>query len=264
MNETDFEAQVNSIASGMEYPLTPDIAGRVTARIHSSMRPRLVPKPLAWSLTIALILISSLLIIPPARAAILEFIQIGIVRILRGETAPTPAEVPATIIPLTATPSATFMLPLIPLLEDMAGELSLAEAQEQVDFQIRLPSYPADLGQPDHIFVQDADGDMVFLVWLQPGTPQQVRMSLHFIPATSWAIEKVRPTVIEETSVRAQRAIWTTGPYPIRLYNGDIQFMRMIEGHVLIWEEAGITYRLETEAALEEAIKIAESLQPLP
>ena len=73
----------------------------------------------------------------------------------------------------------------------------------------------------------------------------------------------MEPTVIEETSVNGQRAIWTTGPYPMRLQNGDIQYMRMINGHVLIWENEDVTYRLETDLSLEEAIKIAESLQPI-
>jgi len=105
---------------------------------------------------------------------------------------------------------------------------------------------------------------MAILVWLdlrqQPG---RVLMSLHFIPAGSWAIDKVKPTLIQETNVNGERAIWTVGPYPLRLYNGDIEFTRLIDGHVLIWAERDITYRLETGLPLEEALKIAESLQPV-
>jgi hypothetical protein len=46
----------------------------------------------------------------------------------------------------------------------------------------------------------------------------------------------------------------------------------MIEGHVLIWtegdplaagERAGVTYRLETKLSLEEAIKVAQSLESI-
>jgi hypothetical protein len=37
----------------------------------------------------------------------------------------------------------------------------------------------------------------------------------------------------------------------------------MIDGHVLIWKEGGLTYRLETDLTLEEALKIAQSLQPI-
>jgi hypothetical protein len=70
--------------------------------------------------------------------------------------------------------------------------------------------------------------------------------------------------VIEETEVNGQRAVWTVGPYPLISRNGDVELTRMVEGHVLIWESDGVTYRLETGLSLEETLKIAESLQPMP
>ena len=204
------------------------------------------------------------MLIPPARAAIIEFIQIGIVRIFRAE--PTPLsppnqEAPSTMMPVTATPGSSPQ-PLIPILENLAGEMTLEEARQAVDYSILLPSYPPDLGQPDRIFVQDADGKMTILVWLDPQQPDEVLLSLHFLPAGSWAIKKIEPTLIQETTVNGQRAIWTIGPYPLRLYNSNIDFIRLIDGHVLIWAHGDITYRLETDLSLEEAIKIAESLEP--
>jgi hypothetical protein len=269
MNELEqelFEKRLISIATGLDYPRTPDITGSVMRRVRPSRRPRFISRRLAWSLTIILILFSSLMLIPPARAAILEFIQIGIVRIFRGPPTPPalPDEGPAsTMVPLTATPGPTSQ-PLIPILESLAGKMTLEEAQNAVDFPILLPSYPPDLGQPDRIFVQDAEGNMAILVWLDlRQKPEQVFMSLHIIPRGSWAIEKANPAIIQETSVNGQRAIWAVGPYPLRLYNGDLQFTRLIDGHVLIWEEEDLTYRLETDLPLEEAIRIAESLQPV-
>lgn len=267
MNELEqklFEKRMISIAMGLDYPRTPDIAGSVMTSLQLSSRPRVISRRLTWSLAIILILFSSLMLIPPARAAIIEFIQIGIVRIFGAETIP-PApteEVPSTMIPLTATPGAA-PSSLIPVLENLAGEMTLEEAQQALDFPVLLPSYPPELGRPDHIFVQDADGEMAILVWLDPQQPGRVLMSLHFIPAGSWAIDKVEPTLIQETNVNGERAIWTVGPYPLRLYNGNIEFTRLIDGHVLIWAEGDITYRLETDLPLEEALKIAESLQPV-
>jgi hypothetical protein len=269
MNELEqelFEKRLISIATGLDYPRTPDIAGSVMSRVRPSGPPRFISRRLAWSLTIALILFSSLMLIPPARAAILEFIQIGIVRIFRGTpTQPSlPNEgTPSTMIPLTATPGPTSQ-PLILILESLAGEMTLEEAQQAVDFPILLPTYPPDLGQPDRIFVQDAEGKMAILVWLDlRQKPEQVFMSLHIIPRGSWAIEKADPALIQETSVNGQLAIWAVGPYPLRLYNGDLQFTRLIDGHVLIWEAEDLTYRLETDLPLEEAVRIAESLQPI-
>jgi hypothetical protein len=152
---------------------------------------------------------------------------------------------------------------LIPILEKLAGEMTLEEAQKAVNYPILLPSYPADLGQPDRVFVQEAEGKMTILVWIDPQKPSQVLMSLHLIPAGSWAIDKFDPALVQETRVNGQRAIWAVGPYPLRLRNSDLQYMRLIEGHVLIWTDGDLTYRLETESSVEDAIRVAESLKPI-
>ena len=278
MSEMDFEKQLHSIAGQMNYPRTPDVAGFVTARLHRfdtvsesrtvsaapEIKPRFLPRRLAWSLTLIVVLFFSLMLIPPARAAILEFIQIGIVRIFPRPSEP-PIEFPGTatpqsFAPMTATSSSS---DLIPILSQLAGERTLAEAQKMVDYTILMPAYPAELGAPDRVFVQDAEGAMSILVWLDPQQTDKILMSLHFIPAGSWAISKGMPVNILETSVNGQRAIWGEGPYPLRLYNGDLEFMRLIEGHVLIWAVDDITYRLETDLPLEEAIRTAESLEPI-
>ncbi len=142
-------------------------------------------------------------------------------------------------------------------------EMTLEEAQKAVSYSIQLPSYPPDLGPPDRIFVQDAEGKMTILVWIDPQQPDQVLMSLHMIPPGSWAVDKFDPAEVQETTVNGQSAIWAVGPYPLRLRNNDIQYMRLIEGHVLIWKDHGLTYRLETDLSLEEAVRIAESLKPI-
>lgn len=261
-----FEKQLSSIAKGLDYPRTPDVAGSVMKRLPARGRGvRGERRRLAWSLTVILVLISSLMLIPPARAAILEFIQIGIVRIFRAEptpVAPPQQEFPATIVPVTATPAATSEA-LIPILEQMAGEMTLEEAQQIVRYPILLPSYPPDLGQPDRVFVQDAGGSVTFLIWTDPQQPDEILMSLHMIPPGSWAVDKMDPARIEETTVNGQRAVWAVGPYPIQFSNGNLDFIRLIDGHVLIWTDGRITYRLETEVDMEEAIRIAESLEPL-
>ncbi|MGE5373409.1 MAG: hypothetical protein ACM3XO_00005, partial [Bacteroidota bacterium] len=108
MSDMDFETQLRSIASGMEYPPTPDIAASVAVRLRPA-RPRLAYRILSRSLIPVLVLIASLMIIPPVRAAVLEFIQIGVVRIFRSEPAPVlpPTQIPLTLVPVTATPVTT-------------------------------------------------------------------------------------------------------------------------------------------------------------
>lgn len=265
-----FEKQLSSIARGMEYPRTPNLAGSVMKRLRAEgkrgeARSRFVPRRFAWSLAVILVFLASLMLIPPARAAILEFIQIGIVRIFRAEPTPvTPPnqQVPATMVPLTATPAST-SVPLIPILERLAGEMTLEEAQQKVNYPIVLPGYPPDLGLPDRIFVQDAEGDMTILVWIDPQQPDQVLMSLHMIPPGSWAVDKMNPAQMEETTVNGERAVLAVGPYPVRFSDGNLDFVRLIDGHVLIWTDGMVTYRLETALDLEEAVRVAESLEPV-
>jgi len=264
MTDMEFENQLRAIASGMEYPRTPDISGSVMPRLRLSTQPRFFSRKLAWSLTIVLIIISSLAFIPPVRAAIIEFIQIGVVRIFPRSVEPTPEAIrtatPQATPPLIAIPDSS----LIPLLKNIAGETTLIDAMETVPYSILLPAHPSDLGQPDYVFVQNADGYMTFLVWMDPKQSDKVKMSLHIIPSESWAISKFGPKVIEETQVNGQKAIWAVGPYPLKLSNGDIDVTRLIQGNVLIWAEGNITYRLETDLSLDEAIKVAESLEPVP
>ena len=169
-----------------------------------------------------------------------------------------------------ATENPTFETPaptpssLIPLLEQISGETTIEDAQQEIGIPIPLPTYPPDLDQPDRVFLQDAGGWMLIMVWLDEQQPDQVQMSLHLIEEGSWTINKFQPAIIKETSVNDLRAIWTVGDYPLVMRNADIQFTRLINGNVLIWEENKITYRLETDLDLAEAIRIAESLQVKP
>lgn len=269
MMPVDLETRVRNVASTLKFPPTPDIAGRLSSRLQPSPLSSHWRKRLAWSLGVILVLAVSLLLIPPARAAMVAFIRIGVDRIFyRAETpAPLPSRTPnlagaisglvtETALAVTQTPG--------PILQDLIGETDLAHARAQAPYEIRLPAYPSDLGPPDHVFVQDANGVMAILVWVDHKQPTHVVMSLHFVPNGSWAIDKFSPLVIQQTQVDGRRAIWAEGPYPLILRNGDVEFTRLIEGNVLIWTDQGVTYRLETGGSMDEAVKIAESLQALP
>jgi hypothetical protein len=247
----------------MEYPRTPDIARFVSEQLRPRTKPRFTSKAWAWTLATIVIIISSLMLIPPARAAILDFIQIGIVRIFpRPTDAPLPPT-PQGRAPVTTTPYLTSSKLLLEM-EQIAGETTLENARQAVPYPISAPTYPSGLGEPDHVFVQDADGAMTILVWLDPDDAEQVLMTLHIVPEGSWAIHKSEPVTVQETLVNGARAVWAVGPYPLRLFNGDLAFTRLIDGYVLIWANGNVTYRLESTLPMDEAVRVAESLQPIP
>ena len=245
------------------YPPTPDIASAVRGRLNQLKQlnrgarhmPAFPARRLLWAAIIALLVLAGLLAVPQVRAAILEWLQIGGVRIFLTE--PTP----------TATPSGTFApaptQTLIVSLRTLAGRTTLVEAQKRLTFPIRLPAYPPDLGQPDDVFLQQLGGPYLVLVWLDKTQPADVKLSLHVFGPGTFA-DKIQPKVIQETRVNGGPAYWTEGLYMLQLQGvsgSDFGERRLIAGHVLIWKEGRLTYRLETGASLDEAVRMAESLR---
>lgn len=253
-----FGAEISQIAADFSYPPTPDLAAGMVQRLAAQrMQPMRRSWQPAWAPLVAVtIVLAVLLSIAPVRAALVEWLQIGGVRIWQTmpPTPAGPAVTPPAQTPFTVPPTPT--LPLSTL--DFTGETTLAEAQAAVAFPIRLPTVPADLGEPDHVYLQRAEGDLVILVWMEPLKSEQVQMSLHLLGPGAF-VGKMAPPVVVDTVVHGERAIWTEGPYYIQA-GGGWGFRRLVEGNVLIWTEGEMTYRLESALALEEAIVVAESL----
>jgi hypothetical protein len=274
-----WQAQVVRTARALAYPATPDIAAAVLPRtaLASAARGRARParRPWAWprwawAAAVLIALLAGLLAIPRVRAALLDFLQIGVVRVQIEPTAtatleavaPTgPASGAATPRPPAATPIPT-RTPLASVL-DLAGATTLEDARARFPHPLRLPAYPPDLGPPDHVFFQDLDGDAVVLVWLDPADPQRVRLSLDYLAAPFMATKGIdtASTTVENTTVNGQAALWLEGQYVLQGRNGQYELTRLVKGHVLIWAEGEVTYRLESDLRLDEAVKVAESLK---
>jgi hypothetical protein len=266
------DERIKETARSFRYPPTPDVTGVVLKRLEGGGRPRAQWRN-AWAIvTLVFLLLAILFAVPGVRAEIVRFFQVGVVRIF--PPAPPPTALPSLPqSPMTATPLATFPVTATSqagdtpdgpshqvTFADIAGETTLESAQARVSFPIRLPTYPEDLGTPERVFVQE-NNLMVILVWSDPADPTGARLSLHEIGQGSLLVGKFEPRVIQETQVNGHYAVWAEGPYLVQLTNGDIDFRRTVAGNTLIWEEQGITYRLESNVALEEALKIAESLE---
>jgi len=286
-----WEQQVREQAAAFDYPPTPDIVAAVRDRLRrerAAVRPRYLPRPRPAMLALAALALA-LLLVPPVRAGLRLLFEIGAVRIF-GEAVvvtPSPAFPPPTALPPSTQqaataepqavlpPTASIATPALPktpipmsqpllMPTDLVGETTLEDARALVPF--RLPSYPPDVGEPDRVFVQHFGSSVAILVWLKPGSDQEVRWSLHALSDNAIAQKLASAnTVIEETTVHDGRAIWVRGPHFLRfMYDrrGDSEY-RPVPGNVLIWTEDDLTYRLEVpdDLPLEEARKIAESLR---
>ena len=127
-----FEAQVRALARALPYPPTPDLA----RRMRTTPAPARPIRRLAWVIVLLAILVS-LLAVPPVRAALIEFFQIGGVRIYLAPT-PTATRSPSTGTPaptVTPRPTPTFL----PSLLNLAGETTLEEAEAKAGFTLLVP-----------------------------------------------------------------------------------------------------------------------------
>jgi hypothetical protein len=156
---------------------------------------------------------------------------------------------------------------------DLGREVSLEEAAAAAGFR---PALPVALGAPRRTWVDEAD------VSPEPGgravrivTEWRPSADLPEIPRTGagallmqfqggW--EAAAKLLHAETNhfggaiVDGRDAFWTSGEHELRLVSGDRTRRLLVTGNVLIWEEAGFTFRLETALPRDRAIEIAESL----
>jgi hypothetical protein len=121
-------------------------------------------------------------------------------------------------------------------------------------FEIRLPP---ELGAPERVFYQSA-GPTVILV---REAEARGRITL-FILGDTILLDKHQPIVLQQTEVHGQPAYWTDGPSMGVAGERDLQPHYLVQGHALIWDEQPLTYRLEADLPLQEAIRLAGSLQP--
>lgn len=263
------EERLRESSVQFDYPATPAISARVHTRLVANERTHKRRLALRSAVLAIVILFALTLAVPDVRAQVLKFLRIGVVRIFPAPPAPTMGPAPTSLapvsqIPLTATPMPGYTPPPGPAylvsMEGLAGETTLEAARKELAFPLRLPTIPVDLGGPDRVFVQE-NGQMALLVWLDQADPGKVRLSLHEIEPGAVTITKYQPPVLEKTEVNGHEAAWVEGPYIVELADGDMTWRKLVEGKTLIWEEDGITYRLESNLSLEEALRIAESLQ---
>ena len=191
-----WEARLQQAAATFPYPPTPDLTRPVRQQLATQRAPRATPVRLAWAAVLILALLGVLLAVPPVRAGLIEFLQLGDIRIFFTPPTDTPTVTPVATVTPTATEEASTAAAIFPAsatptrpprpsptptfsILNLAGETTLAEAEAQAGFSVGRPTYPADLGEPDRVVSPAMDGSLVILVWLQPGSAQEVRLALY-------------------------------------------------------------------------------------
>lgn len=231
--QTPFEQWLTRTARDLPVPPVPDPQPLMTPTRSRWLSPSLA------TVIAVVILIAGLLLVPPVRATLREWLTIGAVSISLDPTAATPA--PPAITNDEIPPGAT--------------ATTLAEAETALGFSL---DPPADLGPPSAVYLYDELGGMATLLW--PADD----LLLHVIDQ-NMILTKIGPqSYAEPAAVNDQIAYWVSGQRRLDLYDQTMApiegFARMIEGPVLIWTIGETTFRLETTLPRAEAIALAERL----
>ena len=208
-------------------------------------------------------LVSGLVLFPEARNAIADRLGLPGVSIRWVDEVPTPE--PSQIG--------------APLL--LGRQVTLDEAQAAVDFPVRVPTV-AGFNLPDEIYLLDqVEGAMVSFVYpAAPGLPASDETGVGALltqfrgEADRGLIEKglsddgARPTNLDAVAVSGEPGFWISGaPHGFFFVCYDVGECRQeryrLAGNVLLWEQDGVTLRLESALSLKDALAIAESV-PAP
>ncbi|MEU1807491.1 hypothetical protein [Micromonospora aurantiaca (nom. illeg.)] len=235
----DLERELRDLSGWLEPARTPDLAARVRARIDAPAPRRRWRYVLAG--TLAALLVAAL---PPGRAAVADAVT-GLLRFsgVVIDTAPAP--------PPTGTPS--------PL--PAQHQVALAEAQRQVRFPIRVP---ARLGPPERVLVADPDGAGAHRVVSLLYRDGAVRLDAFDGSLDIVFHKRSAGADVTLTHVGGEFAIWVGGPHALAYVDRsgtERVATARLSAATLIWERAGVSYRLEGDLTREQALDVASSLE---
>lgn len=258
MREQELEATLTDLGERLAYPRPTRLAAAVRARLND-------PRPRRWwdavrspryaftpaVATLLLILVVSLAAMPAAADLFLR---------LRG----------IDIFQTTATPTAPAGSPAVPF----PGErVSLEDARGRAPF-LRVPA-DARLGTPDQVYIDRIPaGDRVTLVYVSrsdipvsrdAGVSAVVVVFRAQIDESLFAKVGVLGTRIEEVTVNGGRGYWLEGTphqffYRDSAGNPSTETLRLA-GNTLLWEQGGVTFRLEAQLSREDALRIATTFR---
>ena len=255
MRDDELETTLRDIGARLDYPAPTAMAVAVEARLREprrrSWRGAFAPALVTAALFALVLVVAS----PDARAAAGQFFH------LRGiDIFPVPS-VPATL----PTPKIVF-----------TGErMTLTEARARLSFAPLVPA-SGDLGSPDDVYVDSVGtSDRLSLVYRRrDGIPVSAQAGVSALVVEVRGVldetlilgKAAAPgTSIEPVNVSGARGYWIEGAPHLFFYrdaNGNAaQDTLRLAGNTLVWEQGGVTVRLEAQVSRDEALKLAATFR---
>jgi hypothetical protein len=217
----ELERDLRSLAAAIEWPPEPELGGRVRARLGKPSRRYL--RPLAIALALVAVAIGAAFAVPDSRSAILRFFGLEGVTVIEVQT-----------------------LPRVPPRPLVIGErMTLAQAQETIGFKPLLPR----LGRPEDVRVDESS----YLILLYKGG---IRLSEFRFDGAILKKQSVRGGV-EPLAVNGGPGLWVPGGHLVF----ELGRQPRLAGNTLLWEQGGLTLRLEGRLTKAKALEIAASVR---
>lgn len=267
--DDDIDRRLTELGPLVVFPPTPELVGSVASDLArpAPSTPLAAwgapPRQRGWLVALAAVALLSVVValltlVPAARTSVAEALGVAGVRIFRFDAAPTVAPSPV---------GGDLRL---------GRRLTLTEAQAAVPYPIAAPAL-AGFDEPDEVYLYRVPKDgMISFVYRPrsdlPATAQtDVGALLTQFPGRTdrpLATKGVGPTAtVESLSVRGGRGFWIEGDAHVFAYfdsTGEIRYDEYrLAGNVLLWEEDGLTYRLESALSKRRATEIADSMRAI-
>ncbi len=246
------DLRLAELGRAVAFPATPPLAGAVTERLAQPRRAWFWPGRRPLGRSAALALGATLLLVGIAAGF---GITVGGLRLVFG--------------PATGSP-----LPSLAVGPGLGEATTIAQAREQIRFTLRVPTL-AGLGDPDLVYLAErpAGGAVTLLYGDRGDIPADAATGVGLIVTQFRAdigpdtFEKLilQGTLVIEARVNGHAAWWVEGGQHFFFYrdaDGEVVDTTLrLAGDTLIWEERGVTHRVEGAPSLDVAIGVAESLE---
>jgi len=226
----ELESALRQLGGELDFPPTPNLASAIRGRLE---RPRFWRRPVALAVALVVVGAIAAFAVPQSRSAILDWLGLRHVSVVHVEKLP--------VVPANGG-------------LDLGRRVTLDEAKRSAPWLI-LPD-----SDPDSVWVNESiPGGKFSLLW---GTPSHVRLLLTELSGRAY-IEKIvdGDTQVERVDIGTAGA-WFQGEHVVMFQDRDGRFHdthARLARNTLVWQQGGVTLRLEGAVTKAEALRIART-----
>jgi hypothetical protein len=241
---TELERELLAVGRRLDWPAESDLAPRVRARLEAPVE-RALPwrRTLAIALVLVAVAIGAVFAVPSARTAILRWLGLSHVRVVRVESLPPTRRLAVA---------------------DLGTKTTIAAAERLLGFEVLQPRE-----RPDAVYVFSQFGNpRVTLVYGSVAKPRLLLSEFRGTGTTKFVRKLVTGgTKVERVRVDKSPGLWFEGPHAV-IYEAPnaprVAYTAepLLAGNTLVWERpGGLTLRLEGKLTKGDAERLASSLR---